>query len=189
MEKEWRPCLEILVHVCCAPCFTYLHEKLEEDGHQVRGFFFNPNIHPYQESKKRLHEVQRYSSLKPVEIEYDTNYDIETFIRGALTYIDQGKKRCEYCIRTRLEETAKKAREKGIKHFTTTLLESKYQPHEIIKEIGEEIARNHGLEFYYEDFRKGWKRSIELSKELELYRQKYCGCVFSEEERYRSKKV
>lgn len=177
--------MDILVHICCAPCFTYLHEKLEIDGHGVKGFFYNPNIHPYEEFKMRLHEVQRYSTLRPVEIIHDESYDIETFLRGALKSIDQGKTRCEYCIRTRLGKTAKRANEMGIANFTTTLLESKYQPHEMIRDLGEEIGKEHGLEFYYEDFREGWKRSIKLSKELELYRQKYCGCVFSEEERYK----
>ncbi len=181
---------KVLVHICCAPCFTYPHKKLAEDGHEVVGLFYNPNIHPYQEYQKRLHCVQRYSALKPVEIIYNTEYDLEKFLRGALKYIDEGKQRCEYCIRTRLENTVKTAA--GSDHdfdaFTTTLLESKYQPHELIRDIGAELGKKYGVEFYYEDFRTGWKESIELSKEYELYRQKYCGCIFSEMERYRNDK-
>jgi predicted adenine nucleotide alpha hydrolase (AANH) superfamily ATPase len=128
--------------------------------------------------------------LNPVEIIYNTEYDVENFIRGALEYIDDGKKRCEYCIRTRLEETAKTAAtsDHDFDAFTTTLIESKYQPHEMIREIGVELGKKYGIEFYYEDFRIGWKESIELSKKYELYRQKYCGCIFSEQERYLNNK-
>jgi predicted adenine nucleotide alpha hydrolase (AANH) superfamily ATPase len=160
------------------------------DGHEVTGFFYNPNIHPYQEFQTRLHTLQRYSALNPVEIIYNTEYDIEKFLRGALKYIDDDKKRCEYCISTRLEETAKTAAssEHGFDSFTTTLLESKYQPHELIHDIGTELGKEYGVEFFYEDFRAGWKESIELSKKFELYRQKYCGCIFSEMERYKVSK-
>ena len=179
-----------MVHICCAPCFSYPHKKLTEDGHDVVGYFYNPNIHPYQEFQRRLHCVQRYSALKPVEIIYDTKYDLESFLRGVLDYIDQDKKRCEFCIRLRLEAAAKAAADSGhdFDAFTTTLLESKYQPHELIRDIGNELGKKYGIEFYYEDFRTGWKESINLSKELELYRQKYCGCIFSEMEWYKKDK-
>jgi len=176
--------LKILVHICCAPCFTYPHKKLIEEGHEVTGFFFNPNIHPYTEYKARLHALQRYTSLIPVRIIYKDEYPLEDFIRGQLKTLDEGKKRCEFCFEKRLNETAKMAKEKGFDAFTTTLLESKYQPHDLIKNIAEKFAQDYDIEFYYEDFREGWKESIDLSKELELYRQKYCGCIFSEWERY-----
>ncbi len=179
--------LKILVHICCAPCFTYPHKRLIEEGHEVTGFFYNPNVHPYTEYKARLHALQRYTSLKPVEIIYKDEYPLEEFIRGQLKAIDEGKKRCEFCFTKRLGETAKTAREKGYDAFTTTLLESKHQPHELIKAIGERCAEEQQTKFYYEDFREGWKESINLSKELELYRQKYCGCIFSEMERYKDK--
>jgi predicted adenine nucleotide alpha hydrolase (AANH) superfamily ATPase len=176
--------LNILIHVCCAPCLTYPHEKLLEEGHEVSGFFFNPNIHPFTEYKARLHAVERYTALKPVKVYYKDEYPLEEFIRGQLAKIDENKKRCEFCFNTRLKETAKLAKEKGFSAFTTTLLESKHQPHDLIKEIAKEAANQYDIEFYYEDFRKGWKESIKISKEMELYRQQYCGCVFSEKERY-----
>lgn len=179
--------MKILAHICCAPCFTYPHKRLIEEGHVVTGFFYNPNIHPYTEYRARLHALQRYTSLKPVEIIYRDVYPLEEFLRGQLKAIDDGKKRCEFCFEKRLSETAKTAKEKGFDAFTTTLLESKYQPHDLVKEIAENCAKKYDTEFYYEDFREGWKESIRLSNELELYRQKYCGCIFSEMERYKGK--
>lgn len=179
--------MKILVHVCCAPCFTYPHKRLKEEGHEVTGFFYNPNIHPYTEYKARLHALQRYTSLIPVDIIYKDEYLLEEFIRGQLKAMDEGKKRCEFCFDNRLNETAKTAKENGYDAFTTTLLESKYQPHELIKAMGEKCATKYDTKFYYEDLREGWKESIRISKELELYRQKYCGCIFSEMERYKNK--
>jgi predicted adenine nucleotide alpha hydrolase (AANH) superfamily ATPase len=176
--------MKILVHVCCAPCFTYPHKQLKAKGHSITGFFYNPNIHPYTEYRARLHALERYSALKPVDIIYKDEYPLEEFIRGQLRTISEGKKRCEFCIEKRMEETARKAKEKDFDAFTTTLLESKYQPHDLIKQIGAELSKKYEIDFHYEDFRKGWRESVNLSKELELYRQKYCGCIFSEAERY-----
>lgn len=180
--------MKILVHVCCAPCFTYPHKKLKEDGHDLVGFFFNPNIHPLTEYKARLHALQRYSGMEPVEVIYKKEYPLEEFIRGQLDSIDQEKKRCEYCYDTRLSETAKVAKEKGFDAFTSTLLESKHQPHDLIRTKAEDASKKNDIQFYYEDFRQGWKESIKISKEMELYRQKYCGCIFSEKERYTENK-
>ncbi|UCF07773.1 MAG: epoxyqueuosine reductase QueH [Thermoplasmata archaeon] len=174
--------MNILVHVCCAPCFTYPHKHLVEKGHEVVGFFYNPNIHPYTEYKARLHALQRYSALKPVRVIYKDEYPLEEFVRGQLKKMDEGKKRCEFCFDTRLSETAKAAKDEGFDAFTTTLLESKYQPHEMIRDMAEKTAKERKIPFYYEDFRAGWKESRAISKELELYRQKYCGCMFSEHE-------
>lgn len=179
--------MKILVHACCAPCFTYPHEHLLEEGNEVVGFFYNPNIHPYTEYKARLHALQRYSAIKPVEVIYRNEYPLVEFIRGQLDAVDEGKKRCEFCITKRLNETAKTAKEKGFDAFTTTLLESRYQPHDLIKKIGEDLAKKYQVRFHYEDFRSGWKESIRISKKMELYRQKYCGCIFSEMERFREK--
>ncbi|UCE37642.1 MAG: epoxyqueuosine reductase QueH [Thermoplasmata archaeon] len=179
--------MKILIHVCCAPCFTYPHKRLRKENHEVVGFFYNPNIHPYTEYKARLHALQRYTSLKPVEIIYNNEYPLKEFVSGQLKAMDEGKKRCEFCIKTRLKKTAQTAKDKGFDAFTTTLLESKYQPHDLIREIGEDCAKEFDCGFYYEDFRVGWKESVSLSKELELYRQKYCGCIFSEKERYLDK--
>jgi predicted adenine nucleotide alpha hydrolase (AANH) superfamily ATPase len=176
--------VKILVHICCAPCFAYPHKKLTGDGHKVTGFFYNPNIHPYTEYRARLHALQRYTALEPVEVIYRDEYPLEEFIRGQLSAIDNGEKRCRFCYEKRLEEAARFAEEKGFDAFTTTLLESKHQPHEMIKRIGEGQGRKHDIAFFYEDFRVGWKEGILISKDMELYRQKFCGCIFSEKERY-----
>jgi predicted adenine nucleotide alpha hydrolase (AANH) superfamily ATPase len=180
--------LRILVHICCAPCFTYPHKRLLEEGHEVTGFFYNPNIHPFTEYKARLHALQRYSALRPVEIIYKDDYPLEEFIRGQLNEVDENKKRCEFCYDSRLSETAKAAKEGGLDAFTSTLLESKHQPHDLIRSKAEIASKEYEVPFFYEDFRKGWKESIKISKELELYRQKYCGCIFSEKERYTENK-
>lgn len=180
--------MKILAHICCAPCFTYPHKKLLEEGHEVVGFFYNPNIHPFTEYTARLHALQRYTALKPVKVIYKDDYPLEKFIRGQIRIIDEGKVRCEFCYDTRLSETAKVAKEMGFEAFTSTLLESRHQPHNLIRSIAEMASRDHDIPFYYEDFRTGWKDSIKISKELNLYRQKYCGCIFSEKERYLEKK-
>jgi predicted adenine nucleotide alpha hydrolase (AANH) superfamily ATPase len=264
--------VRILVHICCAPCFTFVHQDLSGEGHEILGYFFNPNIHPYQEFLKRLHCLQRYTSLRPVEVVFDKEYDLDKYLVGALqarydtpayfkkssiqrkgdgsfqekievkeslqikltprndtegaTMVinvkenitkaqdalnrskdngpglaegihgvqDQEKMsnsdlnpRCGYCIALRLAKTVEYAAANGFDGFTTTLLLSKYQPHDYIHTIGEQLAAKHGVEFYYKDFRIGWKESIRLSKELELYRQQYCGCIFSEYERFGTK--
>jgi predicted adenine nucleotide alpha hydrolase (AANH) superfamily ATPase len=160
---------------------------LIDEGHEVTGFFYNPNIHPYTEYKARLHALQRYSALRPVEVIYNKEYDLEDFLRSQLKKMEDNKIRCEFCFEKRLDETATTAKEKKFDAFTTTLLESKYQPHEMIRTVAENCAEKHDIEFHYQDFREGWKESVKDSKELELYRQKYCGCIFSELERYKEK--
>ena len=176
--------MKILTHVCCAPCFTYPHKRMLEDGHDVTAFFYNPNIHPYLEYKNRLESVEKYVELKGAQAIYDTTYEIENYLRGALA----AEERCRFCYNYRLQKTAKTAKELGFDAFTTTLLISPYQKHETLISTGEKIADEFGIEFYYEDFRKGYQESRSISKELGLYMQKYCGCIFSEKERYFKKK-
>jgi len=175
---------DLLLHVCCAPCLTSTHEELDKMGVIFSGFWHNPNIHPYTEFRKRMQTLERYTALKPIEIIYDDSYDVKGWVKRAIEIEDGGGVRCEECYRHRFKATAQKAKEMGFKRFSTTLLFSKYQKHELIKKVGEEIARDVGVVFFYHDFRPGWKRSIEICKELDIYRQGYCGCIFSEEERY-----
>ena len=176
--------MKILAHICCAPCFTYPHKQLEEAGHDVTGFFYNPNIHPYLEYKNRLESLEKYVEIKGLEIIYKDVYDLEKYLRGAL----ESEDRCGYCYKIRLEETAKTASSLGFDAFTTTLLISPYQKHEMLKEVGEKMGDKYGIDFYYEDFRTGFQESREISRGLELYMQKYCGCIFSEKERYLKQK-
>ena len=177
--------MNILLHICCAPCACYPVEKLSADGHKVTGFWFNPNIHPYREYLARLEGLNLYVSKVALPIEIRDEYGLIPFLRAT---VEQESKpfRCIYCYNVRLRTTAEFAREHKFDAFTTTLLYSKYQLHDTIKEICESLSKEFGVAFYYEDFRLGWYRGIKISKELGLYRQKYCGCIFSEEEAIRT---
>jgi predicted adenine nucleotide alpha hydrolase (AANH) superfamily ATPase len=153
---------------------------LVEEGHDVTGFFYNPNIHPYLEYKNRLESLEKYVELKGTRVIYKDDYDIENYLRGAIGAAD----RCMFCYATRLTEAAKTARTLGFEAFTTTLLISPYQKHDLLVKTGEKIADEYSIGFYYEDFREGYRESRELARNLGLYMQKYCGCIFSEKERY-----
>ena len=110
------------------------------------------------------------------------DYDIKRFTRAVFEMEDV---RCRYCYESRMEVAARTAKENGFDAFTTTLLVSPYQKHEIIREVGEQMAKKYGVEFYYRDFREGFREGQNIARELELYMQKYCGCIYSEEDRYR----
>jgi predicted adenine nucleotide alpha hydrolase (AANH) superfamily ATPase len=157
---------------------------MKEKGHEVVGYFFNPNIHPYQEYQKRLDALKQYSEKAGVEVVYRDDYLLEEFLRNIS---EKPEERCPYCYSVRLEATAREAKKRGFEQFSTTLLQSTHQNHPLIKETGERIADEVGIPFYYEDFRKGWKRGLEVSKAMGLYRQQYCGCIYSEKERYLQK--
>lgn len=150
--------MQILVHICCAPCFTYPHKRLVEEGHDVTGFFYNPNIHPYLEYKNRLESLEKYVELKGARMIYKDDYNIESYLRGALDADD----RCRFCYTMRLTEAAKTACTLGFEAFTTTLLISPYQEHEVLIETGKKAADENGIEFYYEDFKEGYRESREL---------------------------
>ncbi|OPY79206.1 MAG: hypothetical protein A4E64_00499 [Syntrophorhabdus sp. PtaU1.Bin058] len=185
-ERCYNSCVEIkdtkvLLHICCAPCSIYTLKTLRKEGAEVRGYFYNPNIHPYTEFLKRLETLENYAGITLLPLSVDTSYDLETFLRGALEY---GKDRCLFCYRVRLEKAFRKGIETGAGAITTTLLYSKYQRHDDIKAIGEELSVAYGIPFLYRDFRKGWKEGMEESKKINMYRQQYCGCIFSEKERY-----
>ena len=148
----------------------------------MSGYFYNPNIHPYTEFLKRLQTLENYAGTSLLPLTVDKSYDLETFLKGALEY---GKDRCLFCYRMRLEKTFQKGAGEGFDAVTTTLLYSKYQRHDDIKAIGEELSGSYGIEFLYEDLRSLYGESRRLSREWGIYRQKYCGCLISEWERYR----
>ena len=180
--------MELLLHVCCGPCALYPLTVLKDQGIQPIGYFFNPNIHPFMELERRIAALETVSENKSFPIIWDTSgYGLKRWLEAVGDDLEPGH-RCLACYRLRLEETAKKARETGVLAMSTTLLYSKYQRHEAIREIGKEVAEKAGLKFYYEDFRKGWQEGIDASIELGIYRQPYCGCIFSEAERY-SKRI
>jgi predicted adenine nucleotide alpha hydrolase (AANH) superfamily ATPase len=173
--------MKILLHICCAPCTIYPLEILRKDAGQVKGVFFNPNIHPYLEYKKRLDTVREYTAREGLEVAVAEGYPIEDFLQKTST---MGKDRCYHCYEVRLRHTAEQARKGLFDAFTTTLLYSRYQKHDLIRTTGENIAQEFEIPFFYKDFRSGWEEGVRLSKDLGLYRQKYCGCIFSEKERF-----
>ncbi len=173
--------MKILLHICCANCAIYPLERLKEREAEVTGFFFNPNIHPYQEYQKRLESLKQYSERIGLKMIYRDEYLLEEFLRNVS---HREKERCRYCYSIRLEATAQEAKRNGFDQFSTTLLQSTHQDHALIKETGERIAHEIGIPFYYEDFRQGWKKGVEVSKTMGLYRQQYCGCIYSEKERF-----
>jgi predicted adenine nucleotide alpha hydrolase (AANH) superfamily ATPase len=158
---------------------------LRENEHEVRGLFFNPNIQPYREWINRRDAVGQLSKARAFPIIYLDEYPLEEFFRRVA--FREGH-RCRICYQWRLERTAKIAKRGNYDAFTTTLLFSKHQQHDLISQIGEEEARGRGLKFLYEDFRRGWRDGTESSMALGLYRQTYCGCVFSERDRFEPNK-
>ena len=176
--------MNLLLHMCCGPCSCYPVKKLREDGIEPTGYFFNPNIHPYKEWEMRLNAAKEFAQKVDMEIITDENYMLRDFLKKALAAESVENGRCRMCYTWRLEQVAKYAAEKGFEAFTSTLFYSIYQQHELMKDTAQHFADMYGVKFYYEDFRPGGQEGIDISKELELYRQPYCGCIFSEEERY-----
>jgi predicted adenine nucleotide alpha hydrolase (AANH) superfamily ATPase len=174
--------LNLLVHTCCAPCSTYVSEKLLQDGFNITGFFYNPNIHPFDEYTRRLEELSCYVDLKKYKLIVKEDIENKWFeaIKG-LEHEKEGGRRCEACYRLRLEETALYAKHNNFDGFTTVLTISPHKNAQLINKIGKELEIKYGIYFLEADFKKynGFKRSIELSKEHNLYRQNYCGCKFS----------
>ena len=176
--------MKIFLHTCCANCVLFPLKELRKGGHEVTAFFYNHNIHPYQEYLKRKDTLAELSPRINLPVIYSDRYDLEEFLKNVAF---KEKERCSYCYQSRLEATIKEAKKEGFDLFSTTLLYSRFQKHDIIKSIGQTLAKEHGVEFYYQDFREGWEEGVRESKELNLYRQQYCGCIYSEEERYLQK--
>jgi hypothetical protein len=172
---------KILLHICCANCAIYPWEQFQGEGIALRGYFYNPNIHPYQEYQQRLSTLKNLVEQENWETIYKDDYRLEEFLRQV---VFREKDRCRYCYRIRLNATAQLACKEGFNGFSSTLLYSRYQTHDLIREVGEETAQTHGIPFVYRDFRPGWGEGLKKSKKLGLYRQKYCGCIFSEKERF-----
>lgn len=173
--------MKLLLHVCCAPCSAYVIEQLQKD-HEVSLFYFNPNIYPDSEYEIRKNESQRYAKdlgIEFVEKKLEHNIWLEK-VRGLENEKERGK-RCFICYKYRLEETAKYAKESGFDIFTTTLSISPHKSSEMINLAGKEIGKEIGVKYLEADWKKdgGFKKSCEISKENDFYRQNYCGCEFS----------
>lgn len=176
--------MNILMHVCCGPCAVYPLTVLRRKGFQVKGYFYNPNIHPYKEFRKRIIALEELAAKENFSIEIDKNYGLKEYLRKV---VFNENTRCTLCYEMRLEQAVNIAVEHGFDAITTTLLYSKYQKHDLIREKGEKLAKEAGIAFYYEDFRDGWQEGIDRSIEMNIYRQPYCGCIYSEQERYDKK--
>ena len=174
--------MKLLLHTCCAPCSVYCIDSLRKENIEPIIYWYNPNIHPYKEYEARRECLKEYTKQINVNSIFEEDYGLREFCKNTVSDLEN---RCiNYCYKTRLEQTAKYAKQNGYDSFSTTLLVSPYQNQEAIKQIGEELAKEYGLEFVYRDFRVGFREGQNKARELGLYMQKYCGCVFSEEDRY-----
>ena len=176
--------MKTLLHICCAPCANQPIEVLRGDGYEVAGFWYNPNIHPFAEYRARRNCLREYAAAIELPLIEKNDYALRPFVRAVAEDIGN---RCVKCYEMRLFETARQARELGFDSFTSSLFISPYQNHELMKETAERAAAEYGVEFLYRDFRPLFRAGYDKARELGFYMQKYCGCVFSEEERYLKK--
>jgi predicted adenine nucleotide alpha hydrolase (AANH) superfamily ATPase len=175
----------ILLHVCCAHCAAYTVEYWWQQGYDVTGFWYNPNIHPFTEHQNRLEAVKKLSDEMKFPLIVADGYEIVKYFRSVA---GNESERCRFCFHLRLSKTAEIAKQGSFTEFTSTLLISPHQKHELIKEVGDKIAEETGIKFFYVDLRKRYSDSRHITKPLELYRQQYCGCLYSEWERYSLKR-
>ena len=172
--------MRILTHLCCAPCSTYSLRALRQEGHDLLGFFFNPNIHPFSEYLLRKRAMGEYSQRVGLPVIWSAKDEMESFFQATAFH---EKQRCRICYQMRLSRAAEVAKAEGCDAFTTTLLISPYQKHDLLRQIGSAVEEEKGIRFYYADLRLGWRWSRQEAKQLGLYRQNYCGCLYSEKER------
>lgn len=171
----------LLLHICCGPCGTYPINRLRELGFSVTGFWYNPNIHPLAEHECRRECVAAYAAEVDLPMIWSQGYEMPLYFRQVAGH-EERPERCAECYRMRLERTAQVARERGFDAFTTTLLISPYQQQSVIRSIGEGLAEKNGIQFFFENLRRGWGERGRLAREHHLYQQQYCGCVYSEVE-------
>ena len=178
--------MKLLLHTCCAPCSVYCIDSLRNEGIEPTVYWYNPNIHPYTEYKARRDCLKDYTESINVQAIFEEEYGLDNFCKE--TVKDLTKRCTNYCYPVRLRKTFEYAKEHGYDAVSTTLLYSIYQNHNFIKSYMEELSKEFGIEFLYRDFRVGFWEGHQKAHDLGLYMQKYCGCIFSEEDRY-SKKI
>ncbi len=196
--ERWKGVAEVptlFLHSCCAPCSSYCIEYLSE-YFLITVFYYNPNIYPDEEYMHRVAEQKRFIEAFPtkhpvrfLEGDFEQDRFYEEVAKGLEDEPERGR-RCEKCFDLRLRETAKRAKKAGADYYCTTLTISPLKDAKILNSLGEKIGREEGISFLPSDFKKhnGYKRSCEISKEYGMYRQDYCGCVFSKQERERERK-
>ena len=173
--------MKLLLHVCCGPCAIYPLSMLRESGIDISGYFYNPNIHPFKEFKRRIETLETVCHHFDFRVIYENSYGLVDFMRKVVFH---EKERCSICYHLRLSRTVMYAKDNGFDAFSTTLLYSRYQNHQALIDQCSQLADANGISFYYRDFREGWQTGIDQSKSLNLYRQQYCGCVYSEQESF-----
>lgn len=171
----------VLLHCCCAPCSVSCIEPLKSEGFKPVAFWYNPNIHPFKEYEARRNCLIEYTEKINIQCILNEKYGLREFVKAVSSDIDN---RCVYCYEHRLEETARYAAENGYDYFCSTLLASIYQDHEKIIAACEKFEGKYGVKFLYRDFRPNFRDGNQRAREEGLYMQKYCGCIFSEEDRY-----
>lgn len=174
--------MKLLMHTCCAPCSIYCIDSLRDEGIEPTLFWYNPNIHPYTEYKNRKTALEEYSKLININCIIIEEYGLDNFCKNVINNLEN---RClSYCYPMRFRKLFEYAKENGYDTVTTTLLYSIYQKHDEIKKIMEKLSKEYKINFLYRDFRIGFKKGQEKARNLQVYMQKYCGCIFSEEDRY-----
>ena len=177
---------KLLLHCCCAPCSLPCISALCGESIETELFWYNPNIHPYTEYKSRRDCIAEFAVNENLKLEMLDEYGLRMFL-GAVFPENEG--RCEKCYSIRLEKTASVAAQKGLQAFSTSLLISPYQDQKAIRSIGEEAAAKYGIDFFYRDFRPLFREGQATARAKGFYMQKYCGCIFSEEERYLKRNI
>jgi len=169
--------MDILLHICCGPCLIYPFRRLKEKEFSINGFYYNPNIYPLEEFSRRKEALGVLKENLKLEIEYP-EYQQSDYFQAIINH-GSSSDRCAICFNLRLKKTAQHAKDNGFKIFSTTLLVSPYQDHALLRQCGNQAAEESGVDFYYEDFRAGFKQAQAEAKDMGIYRQKYCGCKFS----------
>jgi len=173
--------MEILLHTCCGPCAVVYTGGLDAKGLNYDLLWYNHNIHPFTEYRSRRQALEEFAKTKKCKLMVEDDYGLKGFVASVVA---DPSNRCHGCYKNRLEFTAQKAKTHGYPAFSTTLLASPYQNFDTICHLGKELAQQHNLQFIIEDFRADFRTGINKAREMGLYMQKYCGCIFSEEERY-----
>ena len=179
--------MRFLLHSCCAPCSVYCIKTLRTNNIEPTLYWYNPNIHPYQEYKARRDCLREYAKIVKVDLLEDDAYGLDEFVCN--TYNKLFTRCQDYCYPKRLRQAFEFAKDHGFDTITTTLLYSIYQKHDFIKELMESLSAEYSINFYYHDFREGWKEGQMEARRIGLYMQKYCGCIFSEEESFLGREI
>lgn len=176
-----RGALRLLLHICCAPCAMMPLDDLRSDGIEVMGLAYNPNVQPYTENVRRQATLEQWAAEEELRLIVQDEYDPESWLRKTAY---REKQRCRLCYHQRLTRAAQVAQKGKFDAFSTTLLYSVRQKHDLIIETGHQVAAERGIKFHYRDWRPKWQQGVSASLERGLYRQQYCGCIFSERDRY-----